>query len=174
MPYQLTKIQVHSSNIADNFKMSKFSKGHSSEKIDGIRSQVNLVIHVSSSISWPSFKLLGQILCEIFCWQEFILVFSKEHNSRKGDNSDKKTNTGQPFFIKNPYMKFRNPSMHCSLDMAYIKNCDERIHGRTGGCTHNPKPICPPLLLQSKKISSDQELIQSDPTSCPQNQKGNN
>ena len=27
---------------------------------------------------------------------------------------------------------------------------------------------------QSKMISNDQELIQSDPTSCPQNQKGNN
>ena len=29
-------------------------------------------------------------------------------------------------------------------------------------------------LHQSKKISNDQELIQSDPTSWPQNQKGNN
>ena len=28
--------------------------------------------------------------------------------------------------------------------------------------------------LQSKMISNDQELIQSDPTSCPENQKGNN
>ena len=28
--------------------------------------------------------------------------------------------------------------------------------------------------VQSKKISNDQELIQSDPISCPQNQKGNN
>ena len=27
---------------------------------------------------------------------------------------------------------------------------------------------------QSKKISNDQELIQSDHISCPQNQKGNN
>ena len=27
---------------------------------------------------------------------------------------------------------------------------------------------------RSKKISNDQELIQSDPTSCPQNQKENN
>ena len=27
--------------------------------------------------------------------------------------------------------------------------------------------------MQSKKISNDQELIQSDPISCPQNQKGN-
>ena len=30
------------------------------------------------------------------------------------------------------------------------------------------------LVKISKKISNDQELIQSDPTSCPQNQKGNN
>ena len=28
--------------------------------------------------------------------------------------------------------------------------------------------------FKSKKISNDQELIQSDPISCPQNQKGNN
>ena len=32
----------------------------------------------------------------------------------------------------------------------------------------------PSKLKESKKISNDQELIQSDPTSCPQNQKGNN
>ena len=30
------------------------------------------------------------------------------------------------------------------------------------------------LFNQSKKISNDQELIQSDLTSCPINQKGNN
>ena len=29
-------------------------------------------------------------------------------------------------------------------------------------------------VYQSKNISNDQELIQSDPTSCPQHQKGNN
>ena len=29
-------------------------------------------------------------------------------------------------------------------------------------------------VWKSKKISNDQELIQSDPISCPQNQKGNN
>ena len=28
--------------------------------------------------------------------------------------------------------------------------------------------------IRSKKISNDQELIQSDPISCPQNHKGNN
>ena len=31
-----------------------------------------------------------------------------------------------------------------------------------------------PQREQSKKIGNDQELIQSDPISCPQNQKGNN
>ena len=30
------------------------------------------------------------------------------------------------------------------------------------------------LWFKSKKISNDQELIQSNPISCPQNQKGNN
>ena len=28
--------------------------------------------------------------------------------------------------------------------------------------------------VQGKMISNDQELMQSDPTSCPQNQRGNN
>ena len=32
----------------------------------------------------------------------------------------------------------------------------------------------PSANLKSKKISNDQELIQSDPMSCPQNQKGSN
>ena len=30
------------------------------------------------------------------------------------------------------------------------------------------------IEMESKKISNNQELIQSDPISCPQNQKGNN
>ena len=34
--------------------------------------------------------MIAQILFEISCWQDFILIFSKGHNSRKGDNSDKK------------------------------------------------------------------------------------
>ena len=33
---------------------------------------------------------------------------------------------------------------------------------------------CLNVKQQSKKIGNDQELIQSDPISCPQNQKGNN
>ena len=46
--------------------------------------------------------------------------------------------------------------------------------------TNKDKPITSlsPFVIEkqieSKMISNDQELIQSDPTSCPQNQKGNN
>ena len=58
----------------------------------------NPVIFSSSHISWPSFKPLVQILFEISCLQDFILIFWNGHNSRKGDNSDKKKNTGQLFF----------------------------------------------------------------------------
>ena len=41
-------------------------------------------------------------------------------------------------------------------------------------CIFYPHYSCFGEGLKSKKISNDQELIQSDPISCPQNQKGNN
>ena len=43
-------------------------------------------------------------------------------------------------------------------------------------CRHPPPAVGrdDDIYKQSKKISKDQELIQSDPISCPQNQKGNN
>ena len=41
-------------------------------------------------------------------------------------------------------------------------------------CEVNGSILGPGLIRHSKKISNDQELIQSDPISCPQNQKGNN
>ena len=41
-----------------------------------------------------------------------MLIFSKGHNSRKGDNSDKKTIQVSYFSMRNQYMKFQNPSIH--------------------------------------------------------------
>ena len=81
----------------------------------------NQVIYSSSPISWPSFKPLAQILFEISCWQDFMLIFSKGHNSRKGDNWDKKKNTGQLFFHEESIYEISNPSMHSSYDMACIR-----------------------------------------------------
>ena len=51
------------------------------------------------------------------------------------------------FFMKNPYMKFQNPSMHGSEVMQCTKKCNGRTHGRTDGRTHArtnvPEAICP-------------------------------
>ena len=68
---------------------------------------------------------------------DFIQIFSKGHNSRKGDNLDKKKGCVNYFSMRNPYMEFQNPCMHGSKDIACIKKCDERMHR----CIDNPKPM---------------------------------
>ena len=119
------------------------------------------VIYSSSPFSWPSFKPLAQILFEISCWQDFILIFSTGHSSRKEDNSDKKKNTGQLFFHEEiiywhnsrkgdnsdkkkksasnifPWgIHIWNPSMHGSLGM------DRRIDAHTHACMHACTHAC--------------------------------
>ena len=47
------------------------------------------------------------------------------------------------FFMKNPYMKFQNPSMHCSEVMLCTKKCNGRTHGRTDGRTDARTHKCP-------------------------------
>ena len=44
------------------------------------------------------FKTLECTVHKIWHASDFILIFSKGHNSRKGDNSDKKKNVCQLFF----------------------------------------------------------------------------
>ena len=48
----------------------------------------------------------------------------------------RKTTRVKYFSMRNPYMKFQNPSMHGSWT-------DGRTHAHMDGRTHNPKPICP-------------------------------
>ena len=84
--------------LLTSLKCPNFQRAMTPEKFDGIYWKVKQVIYSPSPISWPSFKPPAQILFEITCWQEIILIFSKGHNSRKGDNSDKKTNTAHLFF----------------------------------------------------------------------------
>ena len=47
------------------------------------------------------------------------------------------------FFMKNPYMKFQNPSMHGSEVMLCIKKRNGRTHGQTDTRTNVPEAICP-------------------------------
>ena len=61
-------------------------------------------------------------------------------------------------------------------------NCDRKLNldehhqyaDKAGRRTNPLLFISSDIVLKSKKISNAQELIQSDPISCPQNQKGNN
>ena len=77
----------------------------------------------SIPIYLPGFKALASIAFEIFCWQDFIYIFSKGHNSGKGHNPDGKKIQVSYFFMRNPYMKFQNPSRHSSKLMLCVKKC---------------------------------------------------
>ena len=52
--------------------------------------------------------------------------------------------------------------------LPYIYTHAQVIGKLVGSIMNSPVP------KKNKKISNNQELIQSDPISCPQNQKGNN
>ena len=131
--------------------MPKYSKGHNSGKIwwnSFKTSNVDHVIYTSSPISLPSFKHLAQILFEISCWQDVVLIFLKGHNSRKEHSSDKKNNTGQLFFQE----QFQNPSMHGSQDMAGIKK-------RDGQVIYNSPPFSIPIIKINLDILTLETLI---------------
>ena len=59
-------------------------------------------------------KALASILFEISCTQDFQILFSKGHNSKKGHNLAIQKNTVNYFIMRNVCMKFQNPSIHCS------------------------------------------------------------
>ena len=83
-------------------------------KFDGKSSKVNQVIFFSAPTSIPNIKALAQILFEISCTQDFQLLFSKGHNSEKGNNPNMKKIWVNYFFIRNLYTKIQNPSMQHS------------------------------------------------------------
>ena len=78
-------------------------------------SKVNQVIYFSAPTSIPNMKALASILFEISCTQDFQILFSKGHNSKKGHNLaiQKKIRVNY-FIMRNVYMKFQNPSIHRS------------------------------------------------------------
>ena len=95
IPYHLTKFQAPSSNA---FKMPKFLKGHNSRKIRWffflIYSNLLIIPYQLTKFQAPSsnsfrdillkiFKCPNfQILVEIFCWKDFIPIFSKSRKIR--------------------------------------------------------------------------------------------
>ena len=56
-----------------------------------------------------NFKTLACTIHKIWHASDFILSFSKVHNSRKGDNSDKKINVCQLFFHEESIHEISKP-----------------------------------------------------------------
>ena len=61
-------------------------------------SNVYQVIFSAAPTSIPNIKAIAQILFEISCTQDFQILFSKGHNSEKGNNSDMKKKYGSSIF----------------------------------------------------------------------------
>ena len=87
--------------------------------------------------------------------------------------------------IRNRYNRSPHPALNTKRerdtyneDGTKIKTAQvkSQLEGDSSFPTDGHKAILNKLnrkTNRSKKISNDQELIQSDPISCPQNQKGN-
>ena len=127
--------------------MLKFLKGHNSGKTDRICSKVNQLIFSSSSISWLSFKPLAQILFMKSCWQDFILIFSKWHNFRKGENSEKKKVWISYFSMRNPYVKFQNPSI--LVYKTWHASKSNEVRGHKNHWTMKYRSQWPTFILRS-------------------------
>ena len=100
-------------------KMPNVIKGHNSWSIFKIYSKVNQVIYSPLPVYSPGFKTLPWIVLEIFCWQDFIHILSKGHNSGKGHNLDEKKYV--PAICSCEIHIWNFPSMHCSKAMLCIK-----------------------------------------------------
>ena len=98
--------------------MPKFSKGHNSGNIWWIFfSKFNQVINLSSPISWPSFKLLAQIVFNISCWQVYNVLICKGPTSRNIWRNFIQSWSGNLPIIPYQLTKFQAPSSNCFRDI---------------------------------------------------------
>ena len=97
-------------------------------------------------------KALAQILFEISCTQDFQILFSKGYNSEKGHNLDMKKIWVNYFFMRNLYMKFQNPIIHCSKVSNFTKKWENQSKFKNSvflsssqklirSSTHQPQPV---------------------------------
>ena len=75
----------------------KFHNSAILSKFDGKSSKVDRIIYFSAPNGIPNMKALAKILFEISCTQDFQILLSKGHNSKRGHDSGMKKITGQLF-----------------------------------------------------------------------------
>ena len=78
-------------------------------KFDGKSSKVNQVIFLATPICIPNMKALAKTLFEISCTQDFQILFSKGHNSKRGHDSDMKKIMGQLFLHEESVNEISRP-----------------------------------------------------------------
>ena len=73
-------------------------------------------------------------------------IFSKDHNSGRGINPVEKKIHVCYCFMRNPFKKFQNSSMHGSKIMLCIKKRDKWTDGQTDGQTTNGQTRAPEAI----------------------------
>ena len=99
---------------------------------------------------------------------KFTVPYKSKLSLRILSTQSKKISNGQELIQSDPILKSDCKQPLRIGRIRALKECTGILFRAT--TRHNHKSSD----MQSKKISNDQELIQSDPISCPQNQKGNN
>ena len=99
MKFQNPSIHRSKANFTEKWKdHERFQNSAFLSKFDRKFSKVNQFIYSSASTIIPNMKALAQILFEISCTQDFQILFSKGHNSKKGHNSEMKKKYGSTIF----------------------------------------------------------------------------
>ena len=111
MKFQIPSIHRSKvSNFTEKWKkQSNFKNSIFLSNFDREFSKVDQVIYSSGLTCMPNMKALAQILFEMSCTQDFQILFSKGHNSKKGHNSVMKKNMGQLFFHEEYIYEISNP-----------------------------------------------------------------
>ena len=123
------------------------------------------------STKWPR---KPTVCCCCFFFFFFFLFFccffaSKRKNDQRGDWDRRLYQYSQ---VGPGFLCSRLWSPHHKVQIHNIEMVQRRATRYTTNRYINTSSVTD--IFESTKISNDQELIQSDPTSCPQNQKGNN
>ena len=114
-----------------------FSKGHYSRKGDNLDKKKKWISYFTWGTNIWNFKTLACMVHKLWHASDFILIFSKGHNSRKGDNSGKKKRCVLAIFPWGIHIA-------CIRFIRYGMPQEVwRTDTRTDARTDNPKSICP-------------------------------
>ena len=126
---------------------------------------LNSMSHFNSYAWCLSKSLCKQSLSRLESRVRYMAVSSEKRRACEIMSWGRKENRPQDWALRNSWChrdRFRMVTINNDSLSTIAPKCLNPTQDRTS------------YTIRSKEISNDQELIQSDPTSCSQNQKGNN